>query len=195
MEHTIKLRTQTQVILFVTELQGQISDGFWENSSPHDHWEIPAMAKVSQSDEPGLSFIPRRGYKFHNKELLEVVGDRMIHYVKLYTAFPQLSLKDHHSYEFEDAQALRKKADAELDGSNFYWTKKIHKLETDLGMTLEEAEFQIAQIPYDFKALRKDLKEINLVFKIARGFKPKKDEPRFPFDINTGQEISYASEI
>ncbi len=34
----VYLRTRTQAALYKAELQGQISDGMWENSIPHNHY-------------------------------------------------------------------------------------------------------------------------------------------------------------
>lgn len=37
---TMVLTSPTAVALWVCEVSGQISDGMWENSSPHDHWQF-----------------------------------------------------------------------------------------------------------------------------------------------------------
>ena len=43
-EYVIGFANQAQVILYMCELCGQISDGHWENSKPYDHWKIPCVA-------------------------------------------------------------------------------------------------------------------------------------------------------
>lgn len=35
---TITFQNKVQLALFKCELSGQISDGYWENSVPHNHW-------------------------------------------------------------------------------------------------------------------------------------------------------------
>lgn len=78
-----------QAALWSYELTGQISDGHWENSRLHNHWERPCYAKVIVSDtiKAGPNWQHNRGYNFAAKELFDVVGDRMIAYVKFTLAF------------------------------------------------------------------------------------------------------------
>lgn len=164
MAHQITFKKQSQVILFEAELKGQISDGQWENATPHNHWEVICSAEAVQGSEPGLNFYPQRGYKFHDKDLYEAVGDRMIFYVRLYTAFPQLSLSDHHSFEFsEGPQELRQAATR----SNYY-AQKIEKLEAALGMSIEDAWIRIQLIDYTGKDCRSDLRQMSLLIREAR---------------------------
>ena len=78
--NTIRVRTQAQKWLLVNELQGQISDGHWENSSPQDHWQPWSNANVIVDPKNvGRNFHARKdNYQLNAKDLLEVVGDRMI---------------------------------------------------------------------------------------------------------------------
>src|SRR5574343_1017916 len=94
--NTIKLATKDQVVLMVCELQGQISDGYWENARPHNHYKGVSGAKVEVAntiDEVGLNFYPQRKYNFAAPMLLECVGDRMLQYVKFARKYPTLSMK------------------------------------------------------------------------------------------------------
>ena len=163
---TIFLKNKAQVILFETELKGQISDGFWENSSPSDHWEVPSSAEVVVGYEPHLTFRPTRGYKFHNKDLFEVVGERMIFYVKIYTAFPNLDFEAHHTYAHLSSHTLRETVSRE--GFDSYWGKALQKIEEATGMTLEEAQALVEAQEYTVKQCRSDLRQISQVFKQAR---------------------------
>ena len=73
-----------QKALLECELQGQISDGHWENSRPYNHWINWCRAKVFVAPEDlGLNFWPMRFYDFLSEELLKVVRTRMILYVRL----------------------------------------------------------------------------------------------------------------
>ena len=86
---TLAFRSNSQVALFKYELCGQISDGHWENSRPHTHWQdwCRATAIVDPSN-PGRDFwTVRDRYNFASKDLLDVVEGRMIGYVRLARAF------------------------------------------------------------------------------------------------------------
>lgn len=73
-----------QKALMECELQGQISDGHWENSRPHNHWINWCRAKVSVVPENlGINFFSHRAYDFLSEELLKVLRTRMILYVRL----------------------------------------------------------------------------------------------------------------
>ncbi|HOD11170.1 MAG TPA: hypothetical protein PKH91_10540, partial [Flavobacterium sp.] len=81
-----------QKILFLCEMQGQISDGMWENARG-DHWKVWSdldWDKVGVGDNIGRKFYAGRdGYNFTNPELLDVVGDRMQYKVNLYKKYPE----------------------------------------------------------------------------------------------------------
>lgn len=84
---TLRVRNLAQKVLWEQELSGQISDGHWENASPHDHWEAWCDAKVVVDPENvGRDFWARReSYNFTSKDLLDVVGDRMVEAVRVAT--------------------------------------------------------------------------------------------------------------
>ncbi len=85
---TIYFENNLQAALFKHELRGQISDGYWENSTPHNHWELPCRANVEvDADNPRVDIVGynyfRRNYNFANKELVDIVGERMKNIVML----------------------------------------------------------------------------------------------------------------
>jgi len=83
------VRNIAQKVLFETELQGQLSDGHWENSTPQDHWKPWCNAKVRiEEGKLGRTFlVAKDNYNFANKDLLDVVEKRMISYVRLGLTF------------------------------------------------------------------------------------------------------------
>lgn len=76
------VRNAVQKALFDKELKGQLSDGWWENASPHDHYRdwCNAEVVVAKPDEPlGHVFSTmRQNYALDAKGLLDCVGDRML---------------------------------------------------------------------------------------------------------------------
>jgi len=78
---TIFLPSYPALALWDHELTGQISDGYWENSTPHNHWQFWTSID-SKLGTPEVKITGGRpvktGYGITNKDLLDVVGDRMI---------------------------------------------------------------------------------------------------------------------
>jgi hypothetical protein len=82
---TLAFRNMAQVVLFKNELAGQISDGYWENSRPLGHWKPwGACQVIVDASNPGKDFwAQKENYNFANRELLDIVGDRMIYAVRV----------------------------------------------------------------------------------------------------------------
>jgi len=80
---TIRVRTQAQKRLLEDELKGQISDGKWENSS-NTGWAQWTSAKVVVDPKNvGRNFHAiKDNFQLNAKDLLDVVGDRMIENVR-----------------------------------------------------------------------------------------------------------------
>lgn len=172
---TIGFRNRNQVVLFTNELQGQISDGKWENSTPRRHYELPceATAFVATDDSQLGRNFPARSYNFADIELVEIVGDRMINMVKLSQAFPTVPID-----ELPDMESTaRKEIEAWVNYSNgsstVYWMDKINK--TCLTFGVENVEQLIVKletamngIVYTLTDLRRDLNDMKKCWKIVR---------------------------
>lgn len=80
----LNVRNEAQKVILEKEMFGQISDGMWENTSPHDHWEPWCDATVVvDPTNVGRNFYARKdNYNLNNKELLEIVGQRMLEEVQ-----------------------------------------------------------------------------------------------------------------
>lgn len=80
-EGKIVFSSLSQKNLWDEEITGQLSDGHWENSRPSDHWVAWADATSSVGSKPGIDFSPKRNnYGLTNRELLDIVGGRMLLY-------------------------------------------------------------------------------------------------------------------
>lgn len=85
----IHVANLAQKVLMDHELSGQISDGNWENATPHQHWVSWCKAEVLVDPaNRGINFYPMRKYDFLSEDLLKVVRTRMILYVRLAGRFP-----------------------------------------------------------------------------------------------------------
>lgn len=108
------VRNVAQKALFEEELQGQLSDGYWENTKPHDHWEPWCRCTVLVDENVGRNFDWYKGkrydrrtgrdypvsrplksnYNFANSMLLEAVGDRMLEIARKATGSQSYSMTD-----------------------------------------------------------------------------------------------------
>lgn len=81
--NTIRVRTQAQKWLLKDELQGQISDGYWENASGNPWQDWSGAKVVVDPKNPGRNFFTRKdNYQLNARALLDVVGDRMVENVR-----------------------------------------------------------------------------------------------------------------
>jgi hypothetical protein len=106
MTNTLRVRNIAQKVLLEDELLGQMSDGRWENSNPMDHWKPWCNATIVVDPENvGRDFYPRRdGYCFTEKDLLEIIGERMLEAVRTATGNPDYT----HKNMLADLRDLRK---------------------------------------------------------------------------------------
>lgn len=75
----ICLPTASAAALWTFELKGQLSDGYWENSRPHDHWRFWSKLTPVVSEELGYrsNETPERdNYNF--LALKKYIQDRML---------------------------------------------------------------------------------------------------------------------
>lgn len=77
---TLRLRNNIQKALFEEELRGQLSDGYWENAGPREHWKPWCNATiVVDPHNVGRDFpVNRDRYGFSSPLLLSYVGGRML---------------------------------------------------------------------------------------------------------------------
>lgn len=157
--NTIRVGNTAQKILFECELKGQLSDGHWENAVPHDHWQVPCAAKVvvaNEGETAGITWYRKKAYAFDSKQLLDVVGPRMIYWVKFYSAFPQLSLDSHWSFDLSDGWP-------EYRGE--YWDKKRAGVLSATGCAnYAEIMAKVNAEQYTEKDLVRDLRFLKSVF-------------------------------
>jgi hypothetical protein len=166
MTPTITFRKKEQVILYVCELEGQLSDGHWENATPRDHWKIMCNAEVKVG-EPSINFTPRRRYGFSAPILIDAVGDRMIFYVKFYMTFPEYPMKDHWDIPIEEGTVYAMNSvKSAIDTKEGYTYKKCVKFAEELGIPVEEIPEVLETVlayNYDESQLKKDLREMSKV--------------------------------
>lgn len=170
MQKTIKFQTEAQVILFKCELLGQISDGFWENSAPYDHYRAFSDIDVKTDVQVGKNFFTKRKYNFANKELVDIVGDRMIASVRFFQAFPQINLDEHWDYpESLELHAVNEWANKVFNPKEDYYKKRSERVLKNFPNVTTHQELStcvmigVNKFPYEKKNLRKDLLQMSKV--------------------------------
>jgi hypothetical protein len=163
---TIAFRNQDQAILFDAELSGQISDGHWENSGPRDHWKPWCRAGVIVDPANlGRDFWAQKdNYNFKNRDLLEVVGKRMINHVRAGRVFGAEGAKTI-AYLFDLDDNFRGLPTYEGD----YWDKVRARVLELLGdRKPEEVAALIEAVQYDEKDLKRDLADMMKIVRMRR---------------------------
>lgn len=171
------VNNEAQRIIFECEMKGQLSDGMWENTSPHYHWQPWCDAEVILSNESnniGRNFYASKfNYDFANSELLkgngdwDGVGPRIIFKVKAHMLFglqvEQLghsfpdSLEDYDNwFKYAEQDAINRGADDKR-----YWSGKIKALNA-LGIDRDQLEQIQASDVYTMNRLFKDCRELKM---------------------------------
>ena len=144
----LHVENPVQKALFLQELSGQISDGYWENSRPDDHYQYWSLSFDQVIIDGTLShnFHAPRKYNFLAEDLLDIVGDRMLFYAKMAILFPDLAL------------TLLQEHDMPA-GVEAYWPKS-QAFYTEIGLTQDVLDAVEAYNGYDMQDLRKDLQAL-----------------------------------
>lgn len=168
---TILLPTLSAVALFDHELQGQFSDGMWENSGPRDHWKFWCNLEVKKGPEPKvLTDRPWECRKvgYNIASLYEIVGDRMVRLGQMGRAAEKigmeaLSYDQAHAAEYLPAtlEEFHKLRDGVTKHQYDFAQKYIEAVTPELA----EAFYATA---YTMKDLRSDVKAIKAAMKTVR---------------------------
>lgn len=153
-----------QAVLFEAELKGQISDGHWSNATPFNHFEEPCNAQVMVDPKnPRVSKWSSKKYDFANSKLINIVGGRMIHYVKAAKLIdPEMDI-NRASFLVDNYLNIIKAYEGELPDENNFIAKSVKKYGVKLKEVKKIVE-GINSVEYDRKDLRKDLVEMKKVW-------------------------------
>lgn len=156
-ERVLVVRNVEQAAIWL-ELDGQLSDGMWENTRPLDHWKPWCDARVVVGKNVGRNFSARKdNYNFSSKELLDVVGKRMLGVVRIARG---VGLKAADILEHAvDCDSGRIDWSAGWNGKNL-----ITKLEA-IGVTTDSVDLALANDSYGMSDMRRDLNDLKAIIK------------------------------
>ena len=166
--NVLHVANMEQKIIFFCEMQGQLSDGNWENTRPHDHWKIWCNLdwndiKVDPYDV-GRNFYPiKDNYNFANKQLLDIVGERIITKINLVLQLgePILAMLKENHWGIPDSIEEYKRWLSYTSDDDSYWKDKVAKLQA-AGITLELYKEALLNGTYTAKDLKKDCQGLKL---------------------------------
>lgn len=172
---TLVVRNEAQKILWDYELTGQLSDGNWENALPYDHWEAwcKADVRVAEKGAPiGRDFYVRRqSYGFTRRDLLDVVGDRMLGYVRLGKAFGFTLSRETMDLLMHLAARGRRDLSKEYGMGIPAWMAQRQMEEDKIAsrFDLDKVRAVLAdESLYSFKDLIRDLSDLQRIIKVQR---------------------------
>lgn len=169
----IRFRTQDQVNLWNNEITGQLSDGHWENAIPNDHWKVWCDAEaVVDTEKQGVNFWPKKKYNLLATELLEVIGNRMIGYVKLGRIYGSESVRLlDHLFENDSTDSTENNWIYKYVGLPTYEGKYWDEIRTKLSVfNLTELQIAFNNEQYTMKNLKTDLKEMKSTMQNMLGY-------------------------
>jgi hypothetical protein len=150
---TLNVRNIEQAACML-ELDGQISDGHWENARPYDHWRVWTSAKVVVNpDNVGRNFYAEKSnYNLSDKTLLDIVGRRMLGIVRIARKFGiEVASTLEHAVSCDDGL---------LEDSKHTLAK------LDLaGVSYEDVMKALADESYGMRQMRADLNDLKTIFK------------------------------
>jgi len=164
-----------QKIIFCCEMVGQISDGWWENTRPMDHWRpICQIGNWNNVDIDPLNtgftfrFIGKNNYNFADPELLKIVGPRMIFKIKSALMYPEVVLPILESGNHWLIPSSLKCLEGILNSNDPYYVSEASKLRNyglTTGMLMNVANNEDL---YTMKDLRRDCRELMKIIRTSR---------------------------
>ena len=180
---TIKVQNVAQKVLLDTELLGQFSDGYWENSR-NESWRYLDNVEIAKDEKCGVYFedhkpFDYKGYSVNNSTLLEYVGDRML--VKTRAArYLNLSVMGEGLESIIESNSICKKVENNEEVTEEDINKIIQSYLSDSDFWVKRAKLFIQEMKeigtqhliralndtsYNMKEMRKDLREITKILK------------------------------
>lgn len=155
--NTLYVQTIEQAAAWL-ELDGQISDGHWENARPHRHWEVwcDAEVRVASPDQPaGRTFRAiKDNYNLAAPALLEVVGLRMLGIVRIAR---RLGIELAREMEFD--VTLEGTVDFEPKHPGAYWDEERARLASydreAIIAALTDESYGMNELKADLRGLKK----------------------------------------
>ena len=156
MAKIIYVKNKFQKVLLEHEYLGQFSDGHWENMRG-EHWRDWCNIQIEVSDTKlGRTFWAYDRYNLLNKDLLDVVGDRMIAMCNFVDGDVDEKLIWENLHEtFFDGEMEKAFAGEDVDD---YWFERAVLVEKHFGSMEKLREARKGR--FDMTQLKKEIREL-----------------------------------
>lgn len=159
---TITFTTQSAVAVWRYELTGQLSDGMWENTVPHDHWQFWNRLDSAVGATDGVVTLQpwlckKKSYAFN--KLYSIIGERMVGIGRL--GVLTLDEQNHRAIA-QNLMNARTFAEFNERNANADWGHYTDLMRNQLDPKLAEAFFSV---PYGYAELKKDIARIKTAMK------------------------------
>lgn len=163
------LTSVSAVALWHAELTGQMSDGLWENTRPHDHWRFWCDLEVVTGDkdvaQPIAGCWPdKTSYSFGR--LIEYVGDRMLKYGQMAKAGADPTnreLIDAGEWMPPTLDAFKKLRSVQrLPEEMSYEQRKIAPISDELAEKFYAVTYTEKELRADFRLIQKTMKQFSV---------------------------------
>jgi len=171
---TLTVNSKIQKALIEHELLGQLSDGYWENTRPHDHWKPWTHCDVVVGTNIGRDFwVQKDNYDFNNPQLLSWLGGRMLaigrgvllelspKMISLLCALVDIETGELHTSSWTQWQSLANKYGGSYVGD-------LHAVAAYGGFDALKKDYDYVCTLYDKTQLRKDLRTIKAAFRAMK---------------------------
>lgn len=173
----IHLKSKEAAALWKHEIQGQLSDGAWENSKPRDHWHFWSRCEPVVDGKVGFSggYPVRRNYDLSVLTKNEIVRDRMIAMINAVKNGKNPMLAE---YLVNDRwlELIKSRKDK-------YWADKGDAIIKEYGDDLDKAR-ELVTGPYKLSDLKKFLAEIKEAMSTSLGVNESKNVKSFRQFLN-----------
>lgn len=164
---TINFRNELQKILWECELSGQISDGMWENARPYNHYRPwgGAHAKIHPGNLGCDFWAEKRNYNFLAKDLLDVVGERMVWAMNLADYDMLENMEGNYAPNYGFIRQYYHWCDSWTHSTDPYFVRGKESIISRYG-SMEEFDRIRKTGPHTMKSLRKELKDMKEIIRM-----------------------------
>jgi len=157
----IWLPTWSAIELWQNEITGQLSDGYWENSVPHDHWMPWSKMEVKKGNPKAIynGWIQRNKYAVDSKDLIDIVGDRMVNKGRMAKALGRELTYDESNAAEGLPENIADYKDMIASNKSDYTIDKIKKLKKKDVAAFYSTEYDMAEMKRDLKFIKKAMSE------------------------------------
>lgn len=178
-EGTFTFSTVTAAAIWSAEVSGQISDGTWENASPHDHYRFwcnlkPAVGDVDKVDFVGAGPVRTRyaitrlpNLKWNddgspnNTGEVYILRDRMLAYGRMAKGTGRFDYNITHAAEYMPPTIQEWALNKETNSWKYDFIQRyMEDITLDMAADFYASEYTLAELKADLKRIQAAMREV-----------------------------------